>query len=363
MTTVSGAGTPTDPVGGDRRGVPAHRVTVVGGAAGGEATFEVAEGERIHAAARRAGVWLPFECGWGSCGTCKATLVEGQVVSLFPQAPAIDARDERRRRVLLCQSTTTADLVVKTTRVESRPPPERPVRDLRARLAETEPLAPGISRFRFRLTDDSGSPVAADYRPGQYAVLELAPGLRRCLSMAGPPGEDQVEFIAKCYPGGEGSQRLFALHRGDQIPVELPYGDMWLRPAEEAPGRPTVLVAGGTGISAILALVRQVAAEASSRPVDVVYGAATLTDLVCWEELTRLVSPLGNARVHGAVLDCGPGWSGTVGLVTDALDPVLARAPSPEVYLAGPPPMVRAVQEQLDRHAVGRDRVHVDSFG
>ncbi|WP_372481652.1 2Fe-2S iron-sulfur cluster-binding protein, partial [Rhodococcus zopfii] len=36
-------------------------------------SFVVRPGENILAAGRRAGVWLPFECGWGSCGTCKAT--------------------------------------------------------------------------------------------------------------------------------------------------------------------------------------------------------------------------------------------------------------------------------------------------
>ena len=39
----------------------------------------VVEGERILGAALRAGVWVPYECGWGSCGTCKMTVVEGEV--------------------------------------------------------------------------------------------------------------------------------------------------------------------------------------------------------------------------------------------------------------------------------------------
>ena len=43
--------------------------------------------------------------------------------------------------------------------------------------------------------------------------------------------------------------------RGDVVRMELPYGDMWLRPGD----RPLLLAAGGTGISAILSLLRSLA--------------------------------------------------------------------------------------------------------
>lgn len=39
--------------------------------------IDMADHETILQAARRAGVALPYECGWGSCGTCKVTLVAG----------------------------------------------------------------------------------------------------------------------------------------------------------------------------------------------------------------------------------------------------------------------------------------------
>ena len=54
--------------------VARHRVSIVGS----DTVFEVPQGERILAAARRAGAWLPFECGWGGCGTCKVTVVDGE---------------------------------------------------------------------------------------------------------------------------------------------------------------------------------------------------------------------------------------------------------------------------------------------
>ena len=159
-----------------------HHVRV----SGSDEVFDVPVGQRIHAAARRAGIWFPFECGWGSCGSCKATVVEGRTELLFPGAPAVEPRDERRRRVVLCQSTPCGDLVIRPRWVDHQPPPERPLRDYLGRLVDVEPLGPAIARFRFELTDNDGSPLVADYRPGQFAILETEPGLRRCLSLAAP---------------------------------------------------------------------------------------------------------------------------------------------------------------------------------
>ena len=338
----------------------AHRVTL----AGSGSSFEVAPGERILAAARRAGIWLPFECGWGSCGTCKATVVAGETELLFAQAPSVDARDARRRRVVLCQSTPTSDLTLKVLRAEAEPAPERATADYLARLTARHELAPGIARFGFTLDRP------ALYRAGQHAVLEVAPGLRRCYSMAGLPGSTEVSFIAKCYPGRPGSQRLFELEVGRQVDLELPYGDSWLRGNERA----VVLVAGGTGISAILALATQLATGADpvragsgqspdGRPVRIFYGAASGLELVCWDELQQATAQLPDGRLHAVVATPGSGWTGPIGFVTDLLREQLPTLAEAEFYVAGPPPMVEAVKELLREHCVPLDRVRYDSFG
>ncbi len=326
--------------------------------AGSEERFEVRDGERILNAARAAGHWLPYECGWGSCGTCKATLLEGEVRLLFPEAPAVSDRDARRRRILLCQTTPETDLVIKPLRVDEESDPVRRTADTVATLADVEHLSADVARFRF----ETPEPVA--FRPGQYAILEVEPGLRRCYSMANLPGGTTLEFIAKRYPGGSGSTRLFELPVGVQIPVEAPYGDMWLRPLD----RPAVLIAGGTGISAILAMVRELAekgadAQGPGAGVTVVYGAAHPGDLVCWDELAALVAGLDGAELVGTLLHPPPGWSGLEGVVTDALTPRLPDMGSSEVYLAGPPRMVDAVTDLVKASGLGLDRLHYDRFG
>jgi toluene monooxygenase electron transfer component len=345
-------------------GGPAHRVTLDGS---GE-SFPVGPGESILNAARRSGHWLPFECGWGSCGRCRATLVDGELTAMFPEAPAISERDQRRRRHLMCQSTPATDVVIKPTTVTAEPPDERPVVDLQGTLVDVRSLGPDIAEFTFELASPSGEPVVAHFRPGQYAVLELAAGLRRCYSMANLPGTSQVQFIAKRYEGRPGSNRLFDLPTGTAIPIELPYGDMWLRDRD----RPALLIAGGTGISAILSLVRSMNGSPAwaDRPVHVLYGAATRADLVCWEELHQAAADMRNLSIHGALVVTEDSWAGTRGLVTELLASLLQMDPGHDwspaaglVYLAGPPPMVRAVQDVLANNGIQLDRIHVDTFG
>ena len=345
-------------------GGPNHRVILDGS----EASFTVAPDESILNAARRSGHWLPFECGWGSCGRCRATLVEGELTSLFPEAPAINERDQRRKRFLMCQSTPATDVVIKATHVDTAPPEERPVRDLWGTLVAMRELGPAIAEFTFELSSIDGRSAVADFRPGQYAVLELGPGLRRCYSMANLPGGTQVQFIAKRYEGKPGSNRLFELHEGDTIALELPYGDMWLRDRD----RPALFIAGGTGISAILALLRSIDGDErwTDRPVHVLYGAANRDELVCWEELQHLSGSMPNVSIHGALVTAEDSWAGTRGLVTETLAGLLEVDPGHDwspaagvVYLAGPPPMVKAVQDVLAVNGIQLDRIHVDSFG
>ena len=333
-------------------GAEAGRVHTVS-LAQNEQSFTAREGERLLGAARRSGTWLPFECGWGSCGTCKATLVEGTTELLFPGAPSYSERDARRNRILLCQSVATSDVTIKPYRFSDEPVPELATRDEVAELIKVEELGPSISRFTFRLTE----PVT--YQEGQYAILQVAPQIWRCYSMEDLSGSNTVSFIAKRYDGGVGSNALFALEPGSSVAMELPYGGMWLKPPPTA----AVLVAGGTGISPILALVRRLVADRDPRPVRVYYGAGSPAELVAWDELHELVAALPDGQLSGAVVEADEDWNGTTGLVTESLAHCVELTADADVYLAGPPAMVDAVLALLKDHNVGMDRISFDKFG
>ena len=316
--------------------------------------IDATPGETILQAARRAGVALPYECGWGSCGTCKVTLVDGRVELIFPGAPAINPRDARRNRILACQARAVSDAVI------ARGPgewcaPTPPCIEQQAVLREAECLAPDIRLFTF----ETAQPVA--YRPGQYAILHLGDGLRRCYSMCNLPGSNLLQFITKRYDGGKGSSALAALSRAARITIEIPFGSCTLR---RRPGR-KVFIAGGTGIAPILAMMRE-AAEAQldfAAPVHVFYGARTPDDLAAGDDLAHAADRVPHARYLPVVERAPPGWPHGSGFVTDAIAATIADPATAEYYVAGPPVMVNAVKALLRSADVPITQVHYDSFG
>lgn len=138
---------------------------------------------------------------------CKATLVESHVRCLLPDAPALSERDQRRRRIILCQSVPESDVVLKGCMMMEGPPENLATADYRAVIADVEALAPEVARFRLQLNRP------AVYRPGQYAILTLAmncdgltpwpicrePG-RWSLLLAGIPTDRAAKNCFLCFP-------------------------------------------------------------------------------------------------------------------------------------------------------------------
>jgi toluene monooxygenase electron transfer component len=195
------------------------------------------------------------------------------------------------------------------------------------------------------------------FRPGQFAIVEGPHGQRRCYSLAGESGRAGIRLVVKRYDGRPVSSWMASLRAGDPVTFHAPYGDVWLRET----ARPLLLVAGGSGISAILGLVRHAAAEARHRRMTVLYGARTRADLALLDELHGLVAAHGDASLV-AVVDSGdPGNDARLGLVTDLIDGLDCAAS--DVYLAGPPAMVDAVDLVLLARGMPRDHLYVDRFG
>ena len=76
-------------------------------------SFECPEDDTILRAALRQGLGLAYECNVGSCGNCQFELLEGQVESLYPEAPGLNERMRLRNRHLGCQSRPLTDCKIK----------------------------------------------------------------------------------------------------------------------------------------------------------------------------------------------------------------------------------------------------------
>lgn len=316
--------------------------------------FDARSDETLLQAARRAGLALPHECGWGSCGTCKVTLVAGETALMFASAPAISPRDARTGRILACQSIAKSDV---TIRLSPAAPPSLPIpsREQRAELTRIEELTSDIRRFTFR--PDGG----ADFLPGQYAILHLGPTVRRAYSMSNLPDGRVLQVISKRYSHGPGSNALARLERGHVLTLESPFGTCTLK---ARPGR-KIFVAGGTGISPILSLVSQAARDKVdfAAAVDVIYCVRSPDDLAAGDELAAATARVPGAVYRAFVDDNGGDPAFAVGRATEAVAATDWNPVETEFYVAGPPIMVNAVKAQLKQAGVPITRIHYDSFG
>ena len=335
-----------------------HRITIEGG----EAVYDCPEDDVLLRAALRAGLPFPYECNSGSCGSCKFELLDGEVESLWPEAPGLAERDRRKGRWLGCQTRAKSDC-----RIRFRPDPacvpKVSPRRFWARLESQRPLTHDLAEFRFR------AKAPAEFLPGQYALLKL-PGVSglRAYSMSNlANGAGAWEFQIKNFPGGAGSRALFgALVQGDAIELDAPYGMAYLR--ADSP-RDVACIAGGSGIAPMIAIARAMAGtpERASRRLLLFYGGRGPAD-ICGEDMLAALPGYGERIAFEPVismpeLDTEKRWRGATGFVHEHVARTLRDFAAYEYYLAGPPPMVDATLRLLVlENKVPVAQVHYDRF-
>lgn len=322
--------------------------------------FEQAPGDTLLRAALRAGVGLSYECNSGGCGGCKFELLQGEIETLWPDAPGLVERDRRRGRHLACQCRAVGDVRIKAASGPEYLPPIRP-RRRRAVLTGSTALTHDLREFRFRADGP------ADFLPGQFAMLDLpGVGASRAYSLSNLPNADgEWHFQIRRVAQGQGTAVLFDdLRPGAEIGLDGPYGVAYLR---EASPRDLVCVAGGSGLAPMISIARGAARAGmlESRKLYFFYGAREPRD-VCGESMLAELAGFGERITYCPVVSTpgADGWAGATGFVHTHLPKVLpASLANYEFYFAGPPPMTQALQEMLMvGHSVPFEQIHFDRF-
>lgn len=319
--------------------------------------FTVDPGDTLLSAALRAGIGFPHECCSGGCGACRFELVRGKVRDVWPDAPGLSQRDRARGRKLACQASPleSCDIRVRTSKEYE---PKIVPRWQRVVLERTTDFTADLREFCFR---GAGQ---ADFLPGQFALVSIkGRAVTRAYSMSNlPNAQGHWEFVIRRVPGGQASGFLFdSLRPGDGVEIDGPYGGAWYR--TDSP-RDIVCIAGGSGLAPALSIARA-ASNAEMGPfIHFYYGARTEQDVCGEAQLAELPGYPRRLRFRVAVSNPGSAWKGEAGFIHELVELDLgARLGELDFYVAGPPPMVNAVQEMLVvRHLVPHDRIHFDRF-
>ncbi|KOV83831.1 ferredoxin reductase [Nocardia sp. NRRL S-836] len=231
-----------------------------------------------------------------------------------------------------------------------------------AELAENRRLTASARSLVF---DVPGWP---GHLPGQHVDVRLTAedgySVQRSYSIASAPDGDRVELAVQRVDGGEVSPYLCdVLSPGDRVELRGPVGGWFVwRAADPAP---VLLVAGGSGIAPLMAMVRTRAEQGSRVPFRLVYSVRTPEDVYFADELRRRAREDAGLDVHlvytrqapeGAP---APGRLGVATVNTHGWPPDF----TPNCFVCGPTGFVETVADILV--ALGHDprRVRTERFG
>jgi ferredoxin-NADP reductase len=210
-------------------------------------------------------------------------------------------------------------------------------------------------------------PGWAGHRPGQHVDVRLTAEdgyqAERSYSIGSAPSGNRIELTVERLDDGEVSPYLTdELRPGDQIELRGPVGGYFVW--EPAEGGPLLLVAGGSGVVPLMAMIR--AREAAANDVDtrLVFSSRSWDDVIYRAELERLDGD-GLAVIHTLTRSQPPGWSGYSRRVDRDMLAQVGPIPAerPRVYVCGPTPFVEAVAEALVQLGHEPLRVRTERFG
>jgi ferredoxin-NADP reductase len=207
----------------------------------------------------------------------------------------------------------------------------------------------------------------AGHRAGQHVDVRLTAEdgyqAERSYSIASAPNGTRLDLTVVRIADGEVSPYLAdELKPGDRIELRGPVGGYFVW--EPPQGGPLLLVAGGSGIAPLMAMIRLRAAAGSDVDTRLLFSSRGWDDIIYREELERLDGN-GLTVVHTLTSSQPPGWTGYARLVDAEMLAEVGPSPAerPRVYVCGPTPFAEAVTEALVHLGHDPQAIKTERFG
>ena len=207
------------------------------------------------------------------------------------------------------------------------------------------------------------------HKAGQHVDVRLTAEdgyqAQRSYSIASAPEDERIELVVERLDDGEVSPYLTdELRTGDRLELRGPIGGWFAWEARD--GGPLFLVAGGSGIAPLVAMIRHRAAAGSDAACRLLYSSRSREDTIFAGELDRLTASDGSLEVVHTLTRSQPsGWTGYARRIDDEM--LAEVAPSPEqrplVFVCGPTPLVESVATSLVGLGHDAGRIKTERFG
>jgi ferredoxin-NADP reductase len=208
------------------------------------------------------------------------------------------------------------------------------------------------------------------HRPGQHVDVRLTAEdgyqAERSYSISSAPDDPrQVSITVERIDDGEVSPYLVdELTVGDQLEFRGPIGGYFVWDVDL--GGPLLLVAGGSGICPLMAMLRHRAARGSQLPARLLFSSRSYEDVIYRDELDQLAGAGDGLEViHTLTRQHPDGWTGyTRRIDREMLAEVTWRPDQrPICMVCGPTPLVEAVAQALVDLGHAPERIRTERFG
>jgi len=187
----------------------------------------------------------------------------------------------------------------------------------------------------------------------------------RSYSIASAPEDPRLAITVERLDDGEVSPYLVGeVRTGDKVELRGPIGGYFVWKGGDE--RPVLLVAGGSGIVPLMAMIRHRAADHLQTPTRLLYSSRSQDDVIYREELDRLASAGDGLTVaHTLTRMQPPGWQGYARRIDRAMIAEVAwpKEQMPIVYVCGPTPMVESVATLLVDMGYDPASIKTERFG
>ena len=207
------------------------------------------------------------------------------------------------------------------------------------------------------------------HRPGQHYDIRLtAPdgySAQRSYSVASEPErKGEIDITVERIAEGEVSPFLDdTVAVGDRIEVRGPIGGYFVW--DRSIGSPLLLVAGGSGVVPLMAMLRHRAVAGVKDPARLLYSARTYEQIIYGEELEILAKRNGLTVAYTLTRSQPGGWKGYTRRVDDAMLKEVSEPLGRDAlaYICGPTALVEVAADGLEHIGLPAERIKTERFG
>jgi len=234
---------------------------------------------------------------------------------------------------------------------------------LELRVSDIIDETPSAKTLRLVSMDNYLPPFLA----GQYIALFLEVGgirTSRPYSISSPP--NQVGFyditIRRVENGLVSNHLLDEIKRGDMLAGSGPSGSFYFNPLTHK--KTMVCIAGGSGITPFMSMIREIVECGFDRTVYLFYGNRTAEDVIFDGELRRLSERFQNIHYIPVIEEPAEGYAGACGFITrDVLRGALEHIKDKSFFICGPQGLYDFCLPQVEDLGVPRRKIKQEMYG